>query len=151
MFFGGEGEGVYVYTIGGGVGEALVGLDVVEVVTVTLVESVVTVELEETKLNRVFGSVDLETVVIVLVYYDIGGGGTVTRCITDGGTRAGGIGFEQVGGLRYYFNGEESASDGYVVDVEQVVFYDDGFGGSEVAQIGGVQGGVTVDEVKTGL
>ena len=46
VFFGCEREGVYVNTIWRCVGEALVRLDVVEVVAITDVEAIVAVELE---------------------------------------------------------------------------------------------------------
>ena len=46
MFFGLEGERIYVNTSSGGVGVVLVRLDIVEVVTISFRETIMTIELE---------------------------------------------------------------------------------------------------------
>jgi len=64
-----EGEGVRVYTIGRGSFPMLVRLDIVEVSTISFLEAVVTVKLEESFLERVASSISIGGVESVITDY----------------------------------------------------------------------------------
>lgn len=87
VLLGVESKGVHVNTISRGVGVVLIGLDVVEVVTFTDIESVMTVKLDQSGAYGVVRTVEQQTEVMPLEYADVTvDAGAVVITITRGVT-----------------------------------------------------------------